>query len=98
MKKNATQMGILFHSRSLGSITIKKIRAICIGQNSKEIKTERKYFIRNEVRLAYAKLKSLNLPIGSGAIHDALAAMGVADDCNELGMIEKTSEIFACAA
>jgi hypothetical protein len=30
--------------------------------------------------------------------HDALAAMGVADDFNELGMIEKTSEISACAA
>lgn len=36
---------------------------ICRGRNSKAIRTEREYFVKNAARMAYAKLKALKLPI-----------------------------------
>lgn len=51
---------------------IEAIQQICRGRNSKAINTERDYFIRNAQRLDYSMMKSLNLPIGSGAIESAV--------------------------
>ena len=47
---------------------VQAVQAICRGRNSKAIKTERDYFVRNEQRLTFRTVKALNLPIGSGAI------------------------------
>jgi hypothetical protein len=47
---------------------IAAVRAICRGRNSKAIRTHRDYFIKNQSRMAYAKLMAMKLPIGSGAI------------------------------
>lgn len=51
---------------------IAAVRAICRGRNSKAIRTHRDYFIKNESRMAYAKLKAMKLPIGSGAIESTV--------------------------
>jgi hypothetical protein len=48
------------------------VQAICLGRNSKAIKTERDYFVRNQHRLAFPAVKALNLPIGSGAIESSI--------------------------
>ena len=34
--------------------------------------TERNYFIRNQQRMAYPKIKALSLPQGSGAVESAI--------------------------
>ena len=51
---------------------IAAVRAICRGRNSKAIRTQRDYFIKNQSRMAYAKLLALKLPIGSGAIESTV--------------------------
>ena len=51
---------------------IAAVKAICRGRNGKAITTERNYFIRNQARINYPKIKNLNLPIGSGAIESAI--------------------------
>ena len=51
---------------------ITAVRAICRGRNSKAIRTHREYFIRNQSRMAYAKLIAMKLPIGSGAIESTV--------------------------
>jgi len=51
---------------------IASVRAICRGRNSKAIRTHRDYFIKNQSRMAYAKLKAMKLPIGSGAIESTV--------------------------
>jgi hypothetical protein len=51
---------------------IATVRAICRGRNSKAIRTQRDYFIKNQSRMAYAKLLALKLPIGSGAIESTV--------------------------
>jgi hypothetical protein len=51
---------------------IAAVRAICRGRNSKAIRTHRDYFIKNQSRMAYAKLKAMKLPIGSGAIESTV--------------------------
>lgn len=51
---------------------VEAVQAICRGRNSKAIKTERDYFVRNEHRLAFPAVKALNLPIGSGAIESSI--------------------------
>ena len=51
---------------------VSAVQTICRGRNSKSIATERDYFVRNEHRLAYSKLKMLSLPIGSGAVESAV--------------------------
>jgi hypothetical protein len=52
------------------------VRELCRGRNSKAIRTHRDYFIKNQSRLAYAKLMAMKLPIGSGAI-DSMVRRGV---------------------
>lgn len=51
---------------------VQSVQALCRGRNSKAIKTERDYFVRNEQRLAFSAMKALNLPIGSGAIESSI--------------------------
>jgi len=51
---------------------IAAVRTICRGRHSKAIRTHREYFIKNQSRMAYAKLMALKLPIGSGAIESTV--------------------------
>ena len=51
---------------------VKAVKAICRGRNSKAINRERNYFVRNERRLDYPLMKTLNLPIGSGGVESAV--------------------------
>ena len=51
---------------------IAAVRDICRGRNSKSIRTHRDYFIKNQSRMAYAKLMGMKLPIGSGAIESTV--------------------------
>src|SRR3989440_1119960 len=51
---------------------IAAVRDICRGRNSKAIRTQRDYFIKNQRRMAYAQLLALKLPIGSGAIESTV--------------------------
>lgn len=51
---------------------VQAVQSLCRGRNSKAITTERDYFVRNRQRMAYPTLKSLRLPIGSGAIESAV--------------------------
>jgi hypothetical protein len=51
---------------------IAAVRDLCRGRNSKSIRTHRDYFIKNESRMAYAKLTAMKLPIGSGAIESTV--------------------------
>src|SRR6266567_1194225 len=51
---------------------IAAVQAICRGRNSKAIRTQRDYCIKNQSRMAYATLVAMKLPIGSGAIESAV--------------------------
>jgi hypothetical protein len=51
---------------------VETVQSFCRGRNSKAITTKRDYFVRNRQRMAYQTLKSLKLPIGSGAIESAI--------------------------
>jgi hypothetical protein len=51
---------------------INAVKEICRGRNSKGIRTERDYFVRNLSRMAYARVRALNLPIGSGSVESAI--------------------------
>ena len=51
---------------------IAAVRVICRGRNSKAIRTHRHYFIKNQSRMAYAKLMAMKMPIGSGAIESTV--------------------------
>jgi len=51
---------------------ITSIKEICRGRNSKKLRTERNYFEKNKERMQYDEIKSLNLPIGSGAVESAI--------------------------
>jgi len=51
---------------------IDAVRELCRGRNSKSIRTHRDYFIKNQSRMAYAKLLGMKLPIGSGAIESTV--------------------------
>jgi hypothetical protein len=51
---------------------IAAVRTLCRGRHSKAIRTHREYFIKNQGRMAYAKLMALKLPIGSGAIESTV--------------------------
>src|SRR5262247_1322963 len=51
---------------------IAAVRDICRGHNSQAIRTHRDYFIKNQSRMAYAKLMAMKLPIGSGAIESTV--------------------------
>jgi hypothetical protein len=51
---------------------VQAVQALCRGRNSKAIRTERDYFVRNERRLAYSDAKAMNLPLGSGSIESSI--------------------------
>jgi hypothetical protein len=48
------------------------VQEICRGRNSKEIRTQRDYFVKNAARMRYAQIRSLSLPIGSGCVESAI--------------------------
>lgn len=66
----AKQRGRLMKGEA--AAVVEDVQAICRGRNSKAIKTERDYFVRNQHRLAFPAVKALNLPIGSGAIESSI--------------------------
>src|SRR5262249_9164787 len=51
---------------------IAAVQALGRGRNSKAIRTQASYFIKNQSRMAYAKLLAMKLPIGSGAIESTV--------------------------
>jgi hypothetical protein len=51
---------------------IAAVRDLCRGRNSKAIRKHRDYFIKNQCRMMYAKLRAMKLPIGSGAIESTV--------------------------
>jgi len=51
---------------------IAAVKAVCRGRNSKGIRTERDYFVRNIARMAYDRVRALKLPIGSGSVESAI--------------------------
>jgi hypothetical protein len=54
------------------SKVIDAVRELCRGRNSKAIRTEREYFVKNQHRMDYARLKANHWPIGSGAVESAI--------------------------
>src|SRR5256712_2400533 len=54
---------------------IAAVQAICRGRNSKAIRTQRDYFIKNQSRMAYATLVAMKLPIGSGALESTVRSV-----------------------
>jgi hypothetical protein len=51
---------------------IEAVKEVCRGRNSKGIRTERDYFVRNLSRMAYDRVRALKLPIGSGSVESAI--------------------------
>ena len=51
---------------------IAAVQVICRGRNSKGDPHHLNYLIKNQSRMAYAKLMALKLPIGSGAIESTV--------------------------
>jgi hypothetical protein len=80
LKKNRTskerksrvskQRGLLLKGKS--AEVVQSVQVLCRGRNSKAVRTERDYFVRNEKRPAFPTVKALNLPIGSGAIESSI--------------------------
>ena len=64
------QRGFLLKGKAAD--VVQAVQMLCRGRNSKAIKTERDYFVRNERRLDFSAVKALNLPIGSGAIESSI--------------------------
>ena len=64
------QRGFLLKGKAAD--VVQAVQMLCRGRNSKAIKTERDYFVRNEKRLDFSMIKALNLPIGSGAIESSI--------------------------
>jgi hypothetical protein len=48
------------------------VQAICRGRNSKEIRTQRNYFVKNMTRMAFDQIRALKMPIGSGCVESAI--------------------------
>jgi len=69
-------------------IVIDEIRKYCRGRNSKSIRTELNYFIKNRKRMTYAKVAALHMPIGSGAVESAVRRI--------VNLRMKGSAIFWC--
>ena len=69
---------------------IAAVRDLCRGRNSKAIRTQRDYFIKNQSRMAYAKLTAMKLPIGSGAIESTVRRV--------VNLRLKGASIFWCRA
>ena len=61
-----------FLSKGQSDQVIEAVKKICQGRYSKAITTERNYFLRNQQRMDYPRLKDLNLPLGSGAVESAI--------------------------
>ena len=59
-------------SKGQSDQVIEAVKKICKGRNSKAITTQRNYFLRNQQRMDYPRLKDLNLPLGSGAVESAV--------------------------
>jgi hypothetical protein len=51
---------------------VEAVRSLCRGRHSKAVTTERNYFVRNRQRMAYATMKALHLPLGSGAVESTI--------------------------
>ncbi len=51
---------------------IEAVKEVCRGRHSKGMRTERNYFVRNISRMAYARVRALKLPIGSGSVESAI--------------------------
>jgi hypothetical protein len=51
---------------------IAAVRDLCRGRNKQAMRKHRDYFIKNQYRMAYARLLALKLPIGSGAIESTV--------------------------
>ncbi len=51
---------------------VNAIGVLCRGRNSKKLKREKNCFIRNKTRMAYADMRRLRLPSGSGAMESAV--------------------------
>ena len=66
-----TQQRRLLLRGEVGQV-IAAVQGICRGRNSKAIRTQRNYFIKNKNRMAYATLLAMKLPIGSGAIESVV--------------------------
>jgi hypothetical protein len=69
---------------------IAAVRDLCRGRNSKDIRTHRDYFIKNQSRMAYAQLTAMKLPIGSGAIESTVRRV--------VNLRLKGASIFWCRA
>lgn len=48
------------------------VQEICRGRNSKDIRTQREYFVKNAARMRYDRVRALALPIGSGCVESAI--------------------------
>lgn len=48
------------------------LKSACRGKRSKMLLREQEYFVKNRGRLDYAAMRTLNMPIGSGAIESAI--------------------------
>ena len=66
------------------------VRDLCRGRNSNAMRTQLDYFIKNQSRMAYAKLMAMKLPIGSGAIESAVRRV--------INLRLKGSSLFWCRA
>jgi len=51
---------------------IEEIDRLCVGRNSKALRTKRDYFKDRKDMMAYAKLRRRHLPIGSGSVESAV--------------------------
>jgi len=69
---------------------IAAVRDLCRGRNSKSIRTHRDYLIKNQSRMAYAKLTAMKMPIGSGAIESSVRRV--------VNLRLKGASIFWCRA
>ena len=69
---------------------IAAVRPLCRGRHRQAIRTHRDYFIKNQSRMASAKLMALKLPIGSGAIESTVRRV--------VNLRLKGPSIFGCRA
>jgi hypothetical protein len=51
---------------------VSAVKAICRGRCSSAIRTQMNYFLKNSERMAYARLRALKMPIGSGSVESAI--------------------------
>ncbi|NNF95886.1 MAG: hypothetical protein HKM94_03040 [Halobacteria archaeon] len=51
---------------------ISAVKQICRGRNSKAIRTQQDYFVKNSTRMAYKRLRAIKMPIGSGSVESAI--------------------------